>query len=566
MPDNENNEPMAPGEMPDHEQDEVPGETQRQPVNSIVTGPITVTVGDQTFAPLGMVTSWLERGDGGGTVVTERGTPALERLDEVSGRLTRAVSYSGGAMLVALPENSIITEINIYNHAMEPCVRDKNTAIAPELHVGEYLVEVGIRRMRADGTGEYVEYLFLLTVEENATEQPLYVTAGKVPFVVTGYPLYKSYYDSESGEQVNVEMPGATANLEALHDELPLVTLIQEKSFDLIPVTEAWEFASLDLYDDQYGHLGTYTDEAYRTEIPHLDPQVYAVVATYTVRDGDLEMAVEFPFRLAIHEKEVETVREPNLESEPETELVHQNNLTVEEMQEKLGCYVGTVSGDNLQKLMAEGNQKIRVEHEDYSSNVFHITTIQNGTEYTNTITLSKEVRVPDIYCGFTSEQNGYIMIFHMQDYSVSAMDDIELAGVLITTDGGKSWSITEYQDPPSVPGRDYINAACFFTDQTGFFTARYYVRECFETRTYWTMDGGKTWKQMPKLVMPDVFAPFGTSGLGYATEISDATWVDGVYTITVRICNGYSYTVDGDYSIYLQYSSTDLENWTLVK
>jgi hypothetical protein len=48
--DNENNEPMAPGEMPDQEQDDVPGDTQRQPVNSLVTGPVTVTVGSQTFA------------------------------------------------------------------------------------------------------------------------------------------------------------------------------------------------------------------------------------------------------------------------------------------------------------------------------------------------------------------------------------------------------------------------------------------------------------------------------------------------------------------------------------
>ena len=316
--DNENNEPMAPEENPEHEPNEVPGEAERQPVNSLVTGPVIVTVGDQTFAPLGVVTSWLERGNGGGTLITEQGTPVLERLDEVYDRLTRAVSYSGGAMLVALPEDAIITEITIYNHAMEPCVQDKNTAIAPELPGGGYLVEVGIRRMRADGTGEYVEYLFLLTVEENATEQPLYVTAGRAPFVVTGYPLYKSYYDSELGEQVNVEMPGATGNLEALHDVLPLVILMQEKSFDLIPVNQDWELVSLDLYDDGYAPLGA----VHAAEIPYLDPQVYAVVATYIVWDGDLEMAVEFPFRLAIHEKEVETVKEPNLESEPETEWV----------------------------------------------------------------------------------------------------------------------------------------------------------------------------------------------------------------------------------------------------
>ena len=320
LPDDENNPPMDPGENPEQEAPgEAPGEAERQPVNSIVIGPITVTVGSQTFAPLGMVTSWVEeRTDDGGTIATDEGTPALDRLEEVRNELTQVVSHSGGAMLITIPEDAFITKIIVYDEAMERVFRDKRAAITPELPVGEYLVEVGIRRMRADGTGEDVEYLFLLTVEENTAEEILYITAGKKSFVVTGYPLYKSYYDSELGEQVNVEMPGATANLEALHDVLPLVTLMQEKSFDLIPVNQDWELVSLDLYDDGYAPLGA----VHAAEIPYLDLQVYAVVATYIVRDGDLEMAVEFPFRLAIHEKEVETVRVPNLESEPETEWV----------------------------------------------------------------------------------------------------------------------------------------------------------------------------------------------------------------------------------------------------
>ena len=316
--DNENNQPMAPGEMPDQEQDDVPGDTQRQPVNSLVTGPVTVTVGSQTFAPLGMVTSWVERTDDGGTIATDKGTLALDRLEEVRNELTQVVSHSGGAMLITIPEDAFITNIIVYDEAMERVVRDKRAAITPELPVGEYLVEVGIRRMRADGTGEDVEYLFLLTVEENTAEEILYITAGKESFAVTGYPLYKSYYDSESGEQVNVEMPGATANLEALHDQLPLVTLMQEKSFDLIAMNLDWELVSLELYDDEYAPLGT----VHAAEIPYLDPQVYTVVATYYFRNSDMEMAVEFPFRLAIHEKEVETVKEPNLESEPDTEWV----------------------------------------------------------------------------------------------------------------------------------------------------------------------------------------------------------------------------------------------------
>ena len=323
FPNDEIDPPMAPEENPEHEPNEVPGEAERQPVNSLVTGPITVTVGSQTFAPLGMVTSWIEKSDGGGTITTEEGIHALDRLDEVRDALTRAVSYSGGAMLITLPKDTIITEINIYDDTMECVVRDKNTAITPELPTGGYLVEVGILRMGADGTGEHVEFLFWLTVADNTLEEILYITAGKNSFAAIGYPLNKTYYDSEQGTFVTEDMPGASANLEALHDELSLVTLVQGKSFYLTPLSDAWEFVSLDLYDDGYELLETYTDQTYREKLSyHQEPAVYCVVVTYGFAEEDVEMIVEFPFRLAIHEKEVETVKEPNLESEPETEWV----------------------------------------------------------------------------------------------------------------------------------------------------------------------------------------------------------------------------------------------------
>lgn len=71
----------------------------------------------------------------------------------------------------------------------------------------------------------------------------------------------------------------------------------------------------------------------------------------------------------------------------------------------------------------------------------------------------------------------------------------------------------------------------------------------------------------MLKLDVPDVLEFFGIQGDDFSTEISDVTVVDGMYTITVRICHGYSLEADGKTSseIYIQYQSKDLINWNLV-
>lgn len=239
------------------------------------------------------------------------------------------------------------------------------------------------------------------------------------------------------------------------------------------------------------------------------------------------------------------------------------------EYQDKVGCFVTTESGHNLKDIMTDGESKIAVEHEDYGSNTFHITVFGDNSQYKTTISLSEGVRTPDIYCGFTDDQNGYVIIFHLQGYSVSPMDDIELACVLKTADGGQTWNLTEYHDLAVANGREYINAACFFSEDVGFFTARYYCTDHFAPRTYWTLDGGRTWAAMPKLDFSNLWQPFGNVGNDYSSEVADVCLVDGVYTITVRICTGYPWNLikpDGEHveSIYVQFSSADLVNWEL--
>ncbi|MBE6628230.1 MAG: hypothetical protein E7629_04815 [Ruminococcaceae bacterium] len=266
------------------------------------------------------------------------------------------------------------------------------------------------------------------------------------------------------------------------------------------------------------------------------------------------------------HDSTTETTNTPQA-TEEDPPLESTPKLTLSEYQKLVGCYVTTESGKNLENLMRKRAEQIKVSHEGYGSNVFHIQTVHNDTEYQTTIQLSEGVRTPDIYCGFIGKQNGYVMIFHMEDYSVSPMDDIELACVLKTADGGKTWDKIEYNDFRVSNGREYISAACFFTEKVGFFTARYTNTDHFGPRTYWTVDGGQTWTSMPRLDIPNMLKPFGLPA-DFASEISDVTTIEGVYTLTVRICYGYSLNFDiGNYiPLYIQYASTDLENWELVK
>ena len=236
------------------------------------------------------------------------------------------------------------------------------------------------------------------------------------------------------------------------------------------------------------------------------------------------------------------------------------------EYQEKVGCYVTTESSQNLKDYMYKGESQIIVSHEKYGSNTFYITTLGDAYEYQTTISLSEGIKTPDIYSGFTSEKNAYIIIFHMEDYSVSPMDDIELACILKTTDAGKTWEKTEYNNFAVSNGREYIKYACFISDDIGFFTARYYCTDHFAPRTYWTLDGGITWTNMPRLDLPNMLEPFGKPGYDFATEIADLTVTDGIYILTVRICHGYSLELDGkDFDeLYIQFLSTNLIDWEL--
>ena len=246
-------------------------------------------------------------------------------------------------------------------------------------------------------------------------------------------------------------------------------------------------------------------------------------------------------------------------------------DVSVAELEEALGCYISNECGNNLEVAMENDNAPfpIRFEYEEYESTEFKIITKQGDTEFCTTVPLPASSGYStwdylEPYTSFQNELSGYVFIFNSDGPSISAGPAIELTCLLKTTDGGKTWEIIEYQNPPLLSHREYVQGAHFFTDQVGFFTGRYTYDEHVYRRTYWTTDGGKTWQRMSAIKYPNISAALGKA-FSHASEVADIEIVDGIYIMTVRLRNGSIYTFDGGSSLYIKYSSSDLKNWTLV-
>lgn len=62
----------------------------------------------------------------------------------------------------------------------------------------------------------------------------------------------------------------------------------------------------------------------------------------------------------------------------------------------------------------------------------------------------------------------------------------------------------------------------------------------------------------------PDLSSALGQQ-FEYGTEIKNLEIKGGACILTVRICHGYSYQFNDRQTLYIQYASKDLVNWTLI-
>ena len=125
------------------------------------------------------------------------------------------------------------------------------------------------------------------------------------------------------------------------------------------------------------------------------------------------------------------------------------------------------------------------------------------------------------------------------------------------TTDGGKNW--TDQTNDFLVHGwswHQYPTVTKFVNKNVGIVGYRYLGDTAYEanicSRTYFTVDCGKTWE-----LFPDLPYPFDYEN-GYS-EVQDLEWIDNRYVLTIR----YRYL---EYEDTFTFSSEDMINWTLIE
>ena len=242
------------------------------------------------------------------------------------------------------------------------------------------------------------------------------------------------------------------------------------------------------------------------------------------------------------------------------------------------GCHLAKDLHDLLRPYPIYSDQ-IQVKQDMSRSNVFYVTANNGFSEYSTTVILSQPYQMINYTFGFHDTQNGYLMLFSVDvnakggaQEGESPFAPTQLLALLKTQDGGKTWTVTEYKDPPTLNAREYISHAGLVDDHIGFITAGYYdIDGCsqdFTERTFWTFDGGKVWRRMSDFCRSFPSNSMNESEMGgeaRGTEIVDLKRVGDVFLLTVEACHDYDSGDEGKCESLMQYCSVDLFNWELL-
>ena len=101
-------------------------------------------------------------------------------------------------------------------------------------------------------------------------------------------------------------------------------------------------------------------------------------------------------------------------------------------------------------------------------------------------------------------------------------------------------------------PGNERPIIAEFIDDNIGIISCRYAGSDIY-SRTFFTSDGGETWRTISAL-------PYNFEDIDHcsSTSVSNFLYIDGEYWLTVRVKSDTA----GIY--YLKFMSSDLNSWIL--
>ncbi len=162
----------------------------------------------------------------------------------------------------------------------------------------------------------------------------------------------------------------------------------------------------------------------------------------------------------------------------------------------------------------------------------------KNGTMSYGQIDLGGTRFIQGLYCDFSSEQNGKLIVYYSDQY--------QRCMVYETKDGGATWNKVVGDITSAANHHETVMAAGFVTNDIGFVSYGYVGEEQPSMRTYLTIDGGETWKNLNINLSSDIIK----DGYGEVVEMS----YDSEKLILTVVVRGGSFVSD----VYYEYISTD--------
>ncbi len=197
-----------------------------------------------------------------------------------------------------------------------------------------------------------------------------------------------------------------------------------------------------------------------------------------------------------------------------------------------------TTYGDNVWLIASNSNGQ--------HTNTFSVLKAdQNGTMSYSRIDLGGTYFIQGLYCNFSSEYNGKLIVYYSDHY--------QRCMVYETKDGGTTWNKVTGDIISAANRHENVIAAGFVTDDIGYISYEYVGDEQPGTRTYITVDGGRTWNPWGVTLASDILQK------GYG-EVVNLEFDNGKLILTVIVRGG-----NLDEHICYKYVSTDnASTWTM--
>lgn len=301
---------------------EVDSDIQALPPSFVIDGgllsgsSVTVTSDGQTVKLSGVLTSltshWAENG---WPEIDYKEAPGLGgRLPELAAELP-VLRTAGGRFALHLPTEWTLEQMQIYNHTFDslelvPMLpEDGSLPDLAALSDGTYYVILQVAFTTVNSPEEWkmgtFDYGFCLIKDSRVDEDsPARIQSGLKTYFLANYPLQKTYYDAELGQEIVEDYVGAEAQLPQLIKRMQTATVVQGESLSLY-LAPHYELSSIKVWSGPTTLWGESSDEEMLTLLPTWEADDYYVIVTAVYVGTGMTEVVQFPLHVVLVEETI---------------------------------------------------------------------------------------------------------------------------------------------------------------------------------------------------------------------------------------------------------------------